>query len=208
MQVVPLEARRRCDGDHGTALVEAAFLSPILFYFLFGLLEMGIYFRDYLTLGAATQDAARTGAILGDDSTADFQLINAVEKATAGIPTKTVTKIVVFKATSATSTAPSACTSMATSGSSGTPNFCNTYTPAIDFVETDASKYDCLASPKDRSNGFCPSKRKTALAGANSPPDFLGIYIEFKHPYLTGLFGTSKVMAETVITRLEPRAAS
>src|SRR4051812_2782916 len=116
MQVVPSEPRRRCRGDAGAAVVEAALVSPLFIYLLFSMIEMGLYFRDYLTIGATSTDAARLGAILGDQADSDFQVIQTVMRTSAPIPRASIKKLVIFRATSgSTSSVPTTCKNATTS---------------------------------------------------------------------------------------------
>ena len=71
-------------------MVEAALVSPIFILLVFGVFEFGVAYRDVLTVGDATTDAARVGAIQGPDvtpegETADYSIVNAVRDGLAGL---------------------------------------------------------------------------------------------------------------------------
>ena len=53
---------------------------------------------------------------------------------------------------------------------------------------------------------WCPTVRKSAQTGANGPPDYVGVFIRIKHPYITGLFGSSILMTKTSIIKIEPQS--
>ncbi len=36
-------------------------------------------------------------------------------------------------------------------------------------------------------------------------PDYVGVYVEITHKWITGLFGSSIKMSDTSVTRLEPQ---
>jgi hypothetical protein len=96
---------------------------------------------------------------------------------------------------------------MTTAGVS-TADQCNVYTVAANWGAIPAAAaYNCVPNTGTvgLSSGYCPTTRKTALSGANGPPDYVGIYVEFDHKYLTGLFGTTKKITNTFIVRLEPQ---
>ena len=83
-------------------MVEAALVSPIFILLVFGVLEFGVAYRDVLTVGDATTDAARVGAIQGPDvtpegETADYSIVNAVRDGLAGLKPSNIEAIVVFK---------------------------------------------------------------------------------------------------------------
>lgn len=220
MLVVPLEPPRRLSGDGGSALVEAALLTPLLFFFLIGLIEMGLFFRSYLGTNAAVTDAARTASVVGNDVHADYDILLAVRKATATMTTKDIVNLVVFDpsapaagATSATNpvdaTAPAVCRN-ALSRLHDAIARCNAYTPGVsttgDWYTVSNTQYACT-SPNDFSAGYCPNTmRKTAKTGANGPPGFVGVTLTVKHKYISGMFGTTKDISSTVITALEPQS--
>lgn len=197
---------RRCAGDDGAVMAEAALLTPLLFFMLFGILEFGGLFRDYLTMQNAATAASRSAAIQGNATDADYQIVQAVKKATNAMPRSYIQRVVVFKATGPSSTVPSTCKS-ATPRSQNTVSFCNVYGVTADWNgTTPVTDYNC--GTPGYSKGWCPSTRKTAIAGVNSPPDYLGIYIEVRHPWITGLFGSAVTISQTSITRLEPQTVT
>lgn len=53
--------RRRCEG--GVALVEFAFVAPVLFLLLFGIIEFGFVFNDYQSIRQGVRDGARVAVV-------------------------------------------------------------------------------------------------------------------------------------------------
>jgi len=199
---------RRCAGDEGAALVEAAFVTPVLLFLMLGILESGLLFRTYMAIDAGTQDGARTAAIVGNGSTADYDIIQSVQKSTNIIPQNQITNLVVFNASvnGATAVVPSGCaTSTVRYQSSAAGSECNTYVPSTDWNIALALNVNYNCTVPGYSKGYCPTTRKVALNGPQSPPDYIGIYISVQHQYVSKLFGTSKTLASTTITRLEPQ---
>ena len=201
--VVRSRTPRRCAGDDGAALVEAAFVTPVFLFVVLGILESGLLFRTYMAVGSSTQDGARTASILGDDTYADWEIIQDVQKSMSVVPQGQINNLVVFKAAGPSAVVPAAC---ASSSSGTTSANCNTYVPSRDWNLPAARKVDYNCTSPGFSAGYCPTTRKTALAGANSPPDYIGIYISVNHKYVTKLFGTTKALSATTITRLEPQS--
>jgi Flp pilus assembly protein TadG len=199
--------RRRLVGDDGAAMVEAAIITPIFFLVLFGVLEFGGAFRDYLTVNNASQGGARAGAIAGNDADADFKIVNAVRADAAAMPSGQVVRVVVFLASGPTSKVPPACTT-ATTGI-GSPTFCNVYTGSQLRVPDGSGWTDCTDNTNP-SRFWCPATRKTAATAAagNGPPDYLGVWVEVSHPWITGLFGNSITLTSQTVTKLEARAVS
>ena len=54
--------RSRCD-ERGTALVEAAIALPLLLLLLFGMIDFGSVYNDYLSVRQGTREGARTAAV-------------------------------------------------------------------------------------------------------------------------------------------------
>jgi hypothetical protein len=55
--------RRRRRREEGASLVEFALIAPILFLLLFGLIDFGFIYNDYLQVRQGVRDGARQGAV-------------------------------------------------------------------------------------------------------------------------------------------------
>lgn len=108
----------RLRGDDGTALLEFAVVAPVFFLLIFGLIEFGLIYRDYLTVQDAVNDGARSAGIQGpnlgvidDDpppavgappllptATADFATIKRIRQGMGLIPVEWIERIVIFHA--------------------------------------------------------------------------------------------------------------
>lgn len=206
----------RCRGEDGTAIVEAAIATPVVFLLLFGVLEFGNLFFSYETVTNGTTSIARTAAIMGSDGSADYEIVQAAKSSLAGVNKNQIQKVVIWDATPGTPSAPRSCTTTCQGPGSVVPTACltgssasdrcNTYTPAVHWDNSlTAAAFDCAPAPlPNYATSWCPTTRKTAQTGAAGPPDYLGIYIEYQHNWITGLFGSSITIKETKITRLEP----
>jgi Flp pilus assembly protein TadG len=56
-------SRRRARGEEGQALVEFAIVLPVLCLLLFGIMQFGLLFYNYIDLTSATRDGARRVAV-------------------------------------------------------------------------------------------------------------------------------------------------
>lgn len=179
-------------------LVEAAFVAPLFFLLIFGVLEFGLAFKTSLTVSNTSGNAARTASAAGNDALADFAILQEVARASGAIDPDDIQYIVVFDAGSATGTIDvsplSACKSASVTG------LCNRYTPA-DFgrPETD---FGCSTTTPSPDRFFCPTSRDVALS---DPPDYVGVYVVTRYEYFTGMFGDGRTFAEETIYRIEPR---
>jgi hypothetical protein len=193
---VKLVEHRRGAGDRGAVMAEAALLTPLFIAFIFAILEFGGLFRAYLTLNNATSAATRQAAISGDDVGADHQILQAIGDGSRAIRPDQILHIAIYKAADATTPVPATC-------AAGTPvnGSCNTYTGAD--LALPATDFGCSVSPPQPDRFWCPTTRKTAATGANGPPDWLGVFIEIRHPWVTGLFGSEIVISNTSVVKLE-----
>jgi Flp pilus assembly protein TadG len=206
----------RCTTDDGAILVEAAMIFPILFYMLFGVFEIGMLFRSYLTVGNGLRAGIRTAAIAGDDVDTDYRIIQAVKTEMAAIDPNSIVKIVVYRAnppsaTSGPKPVPAACADPTNTSpmSVGSPDYCNVYVPSRDFATSrTAADYNCLN--QTWSTGWCPTDRFSALKATgtpvNGPPDWVGVTIVVNHKYFTGLFGKTKTLSDTMVAQIEPKS--
>ncbi|HEY2032555.1 MAG TPA: TadE/TadG family type IV pilus assembly protein [Rhizomicrobium sp.] len=85
-----LRRRWRADGEKGSAAIEFAMVAPVLFLFLFGIIETGVIFFGTSMLQNATDDTARqirTGQLSGALTSA--QLVSQVCSEVAGMISST-----------------------------------------------------------------------------------------------------------------------
>jgi len=190
---------RRARGQRGTVLVEAAYITPVLFFLLFSILEFGLAFRDYLAVANTTRDGARAASVYGNESSADFDILQTIANASNVIQRRDIERIVIYKGSGPDTTVPPSC-------ANGTPSAtCNVYSAsALDLAETE---FGCR-SDRDLDRFWCPNTRKNAMQGVNGPPDYIGVWIKVNHDWVTGLFGRSLTFTDSTVMRIEPAAAS
>lgn len=212
-------ATRRLADDSGAVMVEAALITPLFMFLLFGTLEFGGLFRNYLTLNDATASGARGAAIAGNQANADYQILQGIKFSTSALTKSGIKKIIVYKATDSTTAAPANCKALTPTGTSavgisGGSNPCNVYAASNLNTPENGGFSDCSisgspgppATPPSLQWHWCPASRKFAATGANGPPDFAGVYIEFEHHWFTGMFGNEVTVTSTTVTRLEPHS--
>ncbi len=197
-------ASRRLQGDRGAIIAEAALLTPFFVALMFGMLEFGGAFRDYLTVSNAATAAARTAAIEGNTNDADWWILQAIYKNSQAMPKSQILEVEVFSATSSpTATSPpSSCTSI---------TLCNNYTGAAlqsylgASVEPTSFSNTCVPGSGTPMSNWCPNQRKVDLQDG---VDYVGVYIKAQHPWITGMFGSTLTMSQTRVTQLEPQQLS
>lgn len=217
----PLQrVRPRLSGDDGTALLESAIISPVFMYMLFGIFEFGLLFFSSLTTNGVVLAGARQEAIQGTYLNADFNSLQAMKAAASSYDRAKIERIVVWHpldATPANSTVPSGCAAGTATGNPGvagnftvlasaatnTVGWCNVYTGAS--MNLTSTSFGCSAGQADRF--WCPTVRRNANTGPNSA-DYVGVYMVYRHKFVTGLFGNSRTVSSSSITRIEPQAVS
>ncbi|MEL7208022.1 MAG: TadE family protein [Actinomycetota bacterium] len=188
-------------------MVEAAFITPVFMVLVFGLLEFGLVVRDNLTVAAMTRDTARGASAFGNEQYADFKAIRLTGQAARALPIELLEKIVIFDAGSVDGTLsdPSHPAAPCKTSSTGITNVCNVYT--IDDLTKPQASFGCdPATGEDRH--WCPMAlngqdgREVSQSG---PPDYVGVWVKVRHPFLTGLFGDDLTITDEVVMRIEPR---
>jgi Flp pilus assembly protein TadG len=200
-------SRLRRRDDRGLAVVEAAVIAPVLLTVLLLIFEYGLYFRDSLTTSDAVEDGARVGAIIGSDSdatvvNADYQILRTLRDATSGLDPNKIQRIVIFEATG--SSADSPLDQIPTSCRNGTPSTrCTVYQdPGAAFAAVQSGDTVYFAScPPPTGACWDPSTRDEGPDPRDI--DYLGVYIRYSHPALTGMFG-SRTIEDAAVVRLEP----
>jgi Flp pilus assembly protein TadG len=197
------EHRRRCRlrGDGGVVIVEAGIAALLTVTLLFAVLEFGFGFRDYLTVANITRDGARTGSSRGNDLLADYDIVQAVQRASAGISASQIQYFVVYDAGSFNGSL-SSVNSTCEAGTS-VQSVCNVYHPS-DFARP-STDFGCKVSPPSPDQFWCPSTRRiNARVSTGGPPNYLGVYVKVRHDNITGFFGSGYTFTDQTIIRIEP----
>lgn len=175
--------------DRGAAIIEMAFVLPLLLLVFIGILELGGAFKDYLTASHAVRDGVRLLSAKGDDPDADCAaLLATVDTLTLTGRFANIDRIEIYEA-----------------DSNGDPKTgrINTYT----FTAGDAT--DCDDWDGYPGTAYLPSSRNV-LAGGADPLDIIGMRVVYDHPWFTGFppFTGTMVINQTTISRVEPEGFS
>ena len=201
---------RRAERERGAALIEAAFITPVFLLFIFGIFEFGLLFRDSLTTNNAAYQGARSASVNGARPDGDYLLLRSVEHGLTASRLQQLDYIVVFRASGPDDTVPAACLTASQTFNPASPSdpACNRYTAYDLFRElddpvtgADTGNFRCGTSAVDRF--WCPSDRETNLGVGT---DYVGIHIQTRHDFITGMFGADFTLTETAIVRLEPES--
>src|SRR3954447_16440050 len=145
--------RQRRPGERGAVLVEFAIIAPVLCMLIFGMIEYGLLFRDYLTVANVTRTGARVSSASGNLDTTDYSVLQAVKGAAGALPggVASIEKIVVYKTTSTDGAPPANCVSGGSQAGS-----CNVYT-GIQARDSVPAQFGCATGDLDIV--WCPTTR-------------------------------------------------
>ncbi len=196
---------RRRNGERGASLVEAALVAPMFFLLIYGVMEAGWAWFGKETVNNMSVSGARSGSGEANDPGADYAILQTVKKAASGLASNEIQQVVVYRATGPSDRIPTACKTASVTNTSTTRG-CNRYVGSDLNLASD--QFGCVGPPGPATKidrFWCPTTRKTALQGANGPPDYIGVYIAAVHKNLTGIFGNSFTFTTDTVIRIEPR---
>ncbi|HLF43983.1 MAG TPA: TadE/TadG family type IV pilus assembly protein [Acidimicrobiia bacterium] len=174
--------------QRGATIVEAALVFPLLILIIMGIMEIGLAFKDYLTVSYISREAARVGALAGNDADADCAILRGISTVATQGDLNRITSIQIFKAD--------------VNGAQGVTNY------AV-FDGGDPSLCNVPAQPSDTWTinpiGWPATSRKTTVG--SQPLDIIGVRIIMTHDWVTNFapFRGSITIDESTITRLEPK---
>jgi hypothetical protein len=215
------KALRKKFGDRGAALVEFAFVLPLLVALVFGMIEFGSAWRENAALTRLTSQASRTVSSLGTNKNADRQALTMIAASAGtspryGFNALNGDRVIVYNATDSDTPPIDCLEAPSTLSPSGTyvGSECITYFPSSDptvkNIFPEINNYD----PRDLydSNAQCPSSN--AWCGAvrgwftqrpTETPPIVGVYIKATYSSLTGTIdGIS--LKRKAIYQMEPCA--
>lgn len=199
--------RRRAQGDRGAALVEAALITPVFALLLFGIIEYGLTFRDYLTVANASRDGARAASAFGDDTYADYNVLQVIKQSTKGFRPNEIQRVIIFDAGGVGGSVLNSAhpANACLNATQGITNVCNVYV-AADLARP-RSEFGCQTG-RNLDRFWCPA----ALNGqdgrevrASVGPDYIGVYVQTRHNFITGMFGSGLNLNDELVMRIEPQ---
>ncbi len=183
-------------GERGATIVEAAIVYGLLFLALFAVLELGLGFKNWLSVSHAAREGARAGATYGDNPRADMQILRQIEATLAPASLAEGIEVKIFEA--------------------GTPPPVTPYTydPGNDCSDN---------SPDNSLGGTCcdwtPCPDPWRVSYSDSPPfwlpasrdvsapttDRIAVQVQFTHQWVTGFFAPDADFTTTTDFQIEPQ---
>lgn len=227
--------RARARDNRGVAIVEAAFVTPVFFILILGIIEAGLYMKDYLGLSSAVRAGARSASAGGAQAESDLYTLLDVVRESEALDEGDIQYVVIYKATGL-GAGPTDDGGPDGGCRSGIPvtGVCNVYYPA-DFAkaaehakEVDDQRqailndtprtlnpnkiwFGCLTSGPHAGESpdrhWCPSSRKDARSDNNQAgPDYVGVWMKAEHTWVTKMFGSARTMSDQSVIQIEPRS--
>lgn len=206
MNPVTLRRARRRD-ERGAVLVEVMMILPMLLLISLAVFDIGLGWKASLTVTNASRAGSRVASNLGVAASADKSALSSIAASLGTIPVAEIDVVVIYRATTASGAVPTNClTSASRSAGGNAASQCNVYTGAEVFAASTATTFtgNC-ASSRDRF--WCPTNRGNSQAGATGP-DYLGVYVRINHATKTKAFGSTMVIDDQAVMRLEPNAGN
>ncbi|MGF1616973.1 MAG: TadE/TadG family type IV pilus assembly protein [Acidimicrobiia bacterium] len=181
--------RKRTE-ERGATIVEAALALPILILVIVAILELGLVFKDYLTVSYLSREGARIGALAGNDPEADCAILRGLGEIATPSDLARINTVQIYKADN--STGAQGATNTATYQVGQDPTLCSVPAQPSDGWTVNSSAY--------------PPLGRNVTVGPSSQLDIIGVRITLDRSWVTNFppFSGAMQVNETTITRLEP----
>jgi Flp pilus assembly protein TadG len=174
-------------GERGAAAVEAALVTPVVMALLFGIIELGFLFKDYLAVAGSVRAGVRIAS--ANPRTSTFAQVAANEVASTGgaMNLNDVQQMWVYKVDTVTDKP------------IGFTDFSGC-TVCVKF------RWDAPTKAFISTSDNWPASTQNACSSVSvgGPPDRIGVYLQLKHNAFTKFIFTSVNIAEASILTLEP----
>lgn len=180
---------RRREKDNGATLIEMAVALPLIILMIVGIMEIGMAFKDFLTVSAASREGARIAALAGTDSQADCAVLIGIADLVSPGDLDRIDRIDIYKA--AEGTGAQGITNQAVLNPPDDPMTCQQPHTVLDGWTISPVAYP-------------PSGRQTTVGTTNL--DLVGVRVVLTRNWITGFppFRGSFTVDESTITRVEP----
>jgi Flp pilus assembly protein TadG len=182
-------------GERGGSAVEAALVTPVVMALVFGIVEMGFLFKDYLAVAGAIRSGVRIAS--ASPRTATFAQVTADKVAHTGgaMNMKDVEALWVYKVDALHPAADKPV---------GFGDFSNCTVCVKFHWDVGTQKFVTTSD-----NWPASSQNACSSSSIGGPPDRIGVYVKLRHDPITGfVFSDSIHVSEASILSLEPMPVS
>lgn len=185
------------DKERGASLIEAAIIMPILLLLVVAIMELGLAFKDFLTVSYLSREGARIAALAGDDPAADCAILAGLGDLIAPSDLARIEEIQIYQANP--NTGAQGATNRAVYNPGEDPTIC---TPPTGGWPSDGWSINAVGA------GFPPTSRGVAVSttSGGASLDIIGVRVILQRNWVTGFgpFSGSSTVDESTITRMEP----
>jgi Flp pilus assembly protein TadG len=183
---------RRARGEKGAVAIEAAILTPLLLLLVFGIIEFGMLFKDWLAVTSSVRAGTRMASAEPRVATFAQDAADQVAKEASALDMANVQELWVYKAQ----------TSGADAGYpiGGDKDF-TACTSCVKFHWNPATK---------KFVAYASTWTSAAQNACQGDPnhDSIGVYLKINHPGVTGLIFGNMTLKEHSVMSLEPLPSS
>lgn len=181
------QGRKRVFGERGSSAVEAAFVTPLVMALLFGIIEMGFLFKDYVAVGAAVRAGVRIASANPRTPTFAQMAANQVAATGGAMSFSSVKQLWVYKVDPVTDY-------------------------PIGFTDFSGCTVCVKFSWNPNTKAFAPTSDNWSYTTQNAcssvsiggPPDRIGVYLLLAHQSFTKLIFSSINIPDASVLSLEP----
>lgn len=166
-------------------MVEAAIVTPVVFAMLFGIMEMGMLFKDYLGAQAMIRAGVRIASASPRNSSYAQLAADEVQRKGTVIDPKAISELWVYQANSSDHFP------------RGRSDFGDCAVCVKFTWDVGTGRFTPLSSTWDA------SAQNACTPASGGPPDRVGVYARVEHPALTGIIGNTTISEGTAMS-LEP----
>lgn len=176
--------------ERGATMVEASIAALLAFLLIFGVFQVSLFARSHLVARDATTAGAQAGAVSANDSNSDYDVLQAITRASTSTSRSAVQTIVIYKATGPGGKVPPQCLS-----SGPQSGLCNVYTGAD--LSVDETTFGSSSYAKDNS---WPAISRGVSRSIG--PDYLGVYVRIDCRCAGG-FVLPGLLSDTAVVRIQ-----
>jgi Flp pilus assembly protein TadG len=180
--------RRRAQGDRGAVAVEAALVTPLILLIVFGIIEFTLLLKDAVAVTSAVRVGTRTASaeprvptFLDDTALAMTRTVQTLDK--TGLEGVNGGNLYIYEAQK-----------------NGWPKGA---TDANFVCSSNCVIYNWNGTSFVKTSGTWDYKQINACAG-DPGHTVVGVRLEYRHKFLTGLFGGGKTLADNSVQSFEP----
>lgn len=194
-------------GQRGAVLIEAAIVLPVIISIIIGIIEFGLLYANYSTMIAASRSGSRMGTITysqapigGTETTQQSaalqQIVDTTTRDLKVLNNAQPIGMVIYKVDN------NSAKGAPFGGFPGDNMSGGCTTSCIRYLWNSSTKKFVR-----QGTGSWPNPQRcmtNATVNAKDTIDSIGVFVQIKHNYLTGLIGQTRTLSGHSITRLEP----